>query len=146
MERKSLRFSNNGTVYILLRDRGITNEWLSRMWKEIVKVKFPPMLNYVIKHYARKAYRGMDFLDLGTGWKRLVSFTSRPLYPWGNSPQYPFDRRLGGHRAGLDNVEKRKFLTLPQLELRHLGHSVRRQSLYRLSYPGLPEGSSSGLL
>jgi hypothetical protein len=36
-------------------------------------------------------------------------------------------------RACLREVEKRKFLTLPGLELRTLG---RRQSLYRLRYSG----------
>jgi hypothetical protein len=41
-----------------------------------------------------------------------------------------------GPRAGLDDVEKRKFLTLPGLELRPLGRPARNQSLYRLSYPG----------
>jgi hypothetical protein len=25
----------------------------------------------------------------------VVSFTPRPLHPWGKSPQYPLDRRLG---------------------------------------------------
>jgi hypothetical protein len=40
-------------------------------------------------------------------------------------------------RAGLENVEKRKFLTLPGLELRLLGRPVRSQSLYRLRYPDL---------
>jgi hypothetical protein len=39
-------------------------------------------------------------------------------------------------RAGLDNVEKRKFLTLPGLELRPLCRPARSQSLYRMSYPG----------
>jgi hypothetical protein len=39
-------------------------------------------------------------------------------------------------RAGLDDLEKRKFLTLPGLQLRPLGHPARSQSLYRLSYPG----------
>jgi hypothetical protein len=39
-------------------------------------------------------------------------------------------------RAGLDDVEKRKFLTLPVLELRPLGSLARSQSLYRLPYPG----------
>jgi hypothetical protein len=39
-------------------------------------------------------------------------------------------------RAGLDAVEKRKFFTLPGLELRPLGRPARSQSLYRLSYPG----------
>jgi hypothetical protein len=41
-----------------------------------------------------------------------------------------------GPRAGMDNMEKRKFLTLPVLELRLLGRSARSQSLYRLSYSG----------
>jgi hypothetical protein len=41
---------------------------------------------------------------------------------------------LVGPKAGLDNVEKRKFLTLLGLELRPLGHSGRSQSLYRLRY------------
>jgi hypothetical protein len=38
--------------------------------------------------------------------------------------------------AGLDDVEKRKFLTLPGLELRLLGCPARSQALYRLRYPG----------
>jgi hypothetical protein len=41
-----------------------------------------------------------------------------------------------GPRAGLDEVEKRKFLTLPGLELLPLGRPARSQSLYRLRYPG----------
>jgi hypothetical protein len=41
-----------------------------------------------------------------------------------------------GPRAGLDDLEKRKFLTLPGLELRPLGRPARSQWLYRLSYPG----------
>jgi hypothetical protein len=39
-------------------------------------------------------------------------------------------------RAGLKDVEKRKFIILPELELRPLGRPARSQSLYRLSYPG----------
>jgi hypothetical protein len=38
-------------------------------------------------------------------------------------------------RAGLDDLEKRKFLTLPGLELRTLRRPARSQSLYRLRYP-----------
>jgi hypothetical protein len=41
-----------------------------------------------------------------------------------------------GPRADLDDVENRKFVILPGLELRPLGRSARSQSLYRLSYPG----------
>jgi hypothetical protein len=56
----------------------------------------------------------------------------------------PGERALGTHwiggwvdpRAGLDDVEKKKFLTLPELKLRPLGRSARSQSLYRVTYPG----------
>jgi hypothetical protein len=41
-----------------------------------------------------------------------------------------------GPGAGLDDVEKIKFLTIPGLELRPLGRPARSQSLYLLSYAG----------
>jgi hypothetical protein len=41
-----------------------------------------------------------------------------------------------GPTVDLDDVEKKKFLTLPGLELRPLGRLARSQSLYRLSYRG----------
>jgi hypothetical protein len=37
-------------------------------------------------------------------------------------------------RAGLDDMEDRKFLTLPGLEFRPLDRPARSQSLYRLRY------------
>jgi hypothetical protein len=43
-------------------------------------------------------------------------------------------------RAGLDDVEKRKFLTLPGLELR-ICRPACSQSLYRLSYAGSSQTS-----
>jgi hypothetical protein len=49
-----------------------------------------------------------SFIDLGTRWKWVVSFTLRPLYPQRKSPWYPLDRRLGGFRDGLDATVKRK--------------------------------------
>jgi hypothetical protein len=56
----------------------------------------------------------------------------------------PRERTPGTHwiggwvnpRAGLDDVEKRKFLTLPGLELQPLSRPACSQSLYRLRYPG----------
>jgi hypothetical protein len=56
----------------------------------------------------------------------------------------PGERAPGTHwiggwvclRTGLDDVEKRKFLTLPGLELRPLCRPACSQSLYRLRYPG----------
>jgi hypothetical protein len=41
-----------------------------------------------------------------------------------------------GPKAGVDYMERRKFLNLPGLELRPLGRSARSQSLYQLRYPG----------
>jgi hypothetical protein len=41
-------------------------------------------------------------------------------------------------RVGLDNVENRKSLTLPGLELRPLDRLAHNQPLYRLRYPTSP--------
>jgi hypothetical protein len=40
---------------------------------------------------------------------------SMPLYPWGKSFFYPLDRVVP--RAGMDDVEKRKFMTLAGIKL-----------------------------
>jgi len=55
-------------------------------------------------------------LGLRTRCRWVVSFTSRPLYPQGKSSCYPLDRRLGGPRAILVMVVKRK-IPSPHLEL-----------------------------
>jgi hypothetical protein len=50
----------------------------------------------------------------------------------------PGTHRIGGWvgpRTGLDDVERRKTLPLPGLELRPLGRPACSQSLYRLGYP-----------
>jgi hypothetical protein len=41
-----------------------------------------------------------------------------------------------GDRTGLDDMEKRKFMSLSGLELRRLGRRARSQLLYRQRYPG----------
>jgi hypothetical protein len=72
------------------------------------------------------------FVDLGTSWRRVVSFAPRPLFSWGNTP---WTHWIGGWvnpRAGLDELEKRKFLALLGVELQPLGRPARSQSLYRL--------------
>jgi hypothetical protein len=38
-------------------------------------------------------------LDPSTRRRWVVSFTHWLLYPWGSSPQYPLDRRLGGPQS-----------------------------------------------
>jgi hypothetical protein len=71
------------------------------------------------------------FFYLGTSCRRVVSFTPRETCPGTHSVG-----RWVNHRAGLDDVEKRKFLTVPGLELRPLGPPTRSQLLYRLRYAG----------
>jgi hypothetical protein len=48
------------------------------------------------------------FLDFGSSWRQVVSFTPRPLYPEGKSHLYPSYRRLGGpqSRSGRRREEK----------------------------------------
>jgi hypothetical protein len=81
-----------------------------------------------------KAYGGVGvqihiFLHLSTSWlaSRPGRFTAGERAP---------GTHLVGPRADLDDVEKRKFLTLSGLELRSLCRPARSQSLYRLRYPG----------
>jgi hypothetical protein len=52
------------------------------------------------------------------------------LYPREKNPSYPLDRRMGGLRTGLYNMERRKILPLLGLELQPLGHPAFGQSLY----------------
>jgi hypothetical protein len=75
-------------------------------------------------------------LELDTGWRWVVSFTPLPHYPRGKSFGTHWIGGWVDHRAGLDNMKKWKFLTLPVLELRPLGRPASSQSLNRLRYPG----------
>jgi hypothetical protein len=63
---------------------------------------------------------------------------SRPgrFTPQERAPGIHWEGSWVGPSAGLDYVEKGKFLTLPGLELRPLGRPARSQSLYRLCYIG----------
>jgi hypothetical protein len=48
------------------------------------------------------------------------------------SPRYPLERRLGGPRASLDDVEKRKMLTLPRFEFRPLVRPAHNYAIHAL--------------
>jgi hypothetical protein len=83
-----------------------------------------------------KTYRGSGcidphFLDLGTSWSWVVSFTPLPLYPRERAPGTHFIGGWVNPRAGLDDLEKWTFFTLPGLELPPPGSPARSQSLYR---------------
>jgi hypothetical protein len=76
------------------------------------------------------------FHEFGTSWRWVVSFRPLPLYLEERAPGTHWIGGWVGPRAGLDDVEKRKFLTLPGLELRPLCRPARSQSPYRMRYPG----------
>jgi hypothetical protein len=67
-----------------------------------------------------------------------MTSASRPgsFIPGGRALGTPWTGGWVDPRAGLDDVEKRKFLTLLGLELQPLGRPACSQSLYRLRYPG----------
>jgi hypothetical protein len=57
------------------------------------------------------------FLDLGTRWRSVVSFTPRLLYHRAKRPHYPLDRRLGGPQSQSGrHGEEIDFLLLPAIE------------------------------
>jgi hypothetical protein len=91
-----------------------------------------------------KAYGEVDvyihiFLTLalaGGEWS-----ASRPGHftPWERAPGTHWIGGWVDPRAGLNDMEKRKFLTLPGLKPRLLGRPARSQSLYRLHYSQVTE-------
>jgi hypothetical protein len=66
------------------------------------KVKMSLCLtNYALRHEGVWGSGCIDphFLNLGTSWRSVVSFTPLPLCPCGKCPRYPLDRRLGGPQS-----------------------------------------------
>jgi hypothetical protein len=56
------------------------------------------------KYHTMKTYWGSGgiaprILNFSTRWRRVVSFTPRPLYLRGKSPRHPLGRRLGGPQS-----------------------------------------------
>jgi hypothetical protein len=86
-----------------------------------------------------KAYGGVDvyihiFLTSALAGGESSASCPGPFSPVETAPGTHWIGGWVGPRAGLDDVENRKFLTIPGLELRSLGHPARSQSLYRLGY------------
>jgi hypothetical protein len=50
------------------------------------------------------------FLDLGTGWRLVVSFTPLPLYSPVKSHRYPLGTKMGGPQRQSGRREEEKIL------------------------------------
>jgi hypothetical protein len=85
-----------------------------------------------------KTYRGVDVYIHVFLTSELVGGEWSALHPGHFTPGTHCIGNCVSPRASLDDVEKRKFLTLPGLEVRLLGRPASSQLLYRLRYPGSP--------
>jgi hypothetical protein len=80
--------------------QGTNLKWGCLRHKEYQGGSKKSMELFLTEDHAMKAYwrsRGTvsHILNLGTRWRRVVSFTHQPLYPQGKGLLYPFYRRLG---------------------------------------------------
>jgi hypothetical protein len=85
-----------------------------------------------------KAYGGVDVQIHIFLTSALAGVEWSASRPGRITPGTPWTRGWVDPRAGLDDVKKKEFLTLPGLELRPLGaldSPARSESLYRLLYP-----------
>jgi hypothetical protein len=70
----------------------------SKVGLYIVRGKVVPVFNKLSTTPWRRMgewYIDSQFLDLGTSWRWVVSFTPLPLYSYGKSPRYLLVRKLG---------------------------------------------------
>jgi hypothetical protein len=82
------------------------------------------------------------FLDRGTRWRWVVSFTALPFYSRGKSPRNPLDRRrLGGPQSRYRCCGQEKNLAQPGVELGPSSHKpvVIPTELFRLLIKSKPE-------
>jgi hypothetical protein len=82
-----------------------------------------------MKTYGEKY--NITILNLGTGWRKLVSFTLQPLYLRRNSTRHPMYRSQVGPTAGLDVLQKKIILVLlPGIEHRLFDCTTRSVVVY----------------
>jgi hypothetical protein len=68
------------------------------------------LTNQALRHEGVWGNKSIDphFLDLGTSWRRVVSFMPGSLYPRGKSPRYSLDRSLVGPDSRSRQYEEEK--------------------------------------
>jgi hypothetical protein len=74
------------------------------------------------------------FIDLGTSWRWVASWRPGSFTPGERAPGTYCIGGLVDPRAGLDNMGKWKFLTLPGLETRPLSRPARSRKFRYISY------------
>jgi hypothetical protein len=82
----------------------------------------------------RRRYNS-TILDLGTRWRWVVRFTSRPLYPGERAHRYLLDRSMSGPQSRSGRYGEEKKLTPPGNLTP--GRPARSLLLYRLSFSRL---------
>jgi hypothetical protein len=106
---------------------------------EVLKVKLPLcLINWALRHESVWGSECTDprLLDLGTSGGEWSASHAQQLYHRGRSLRYPWIGDWVGPRTDLDDVENRKFLTLPERELR----PFRRHGFIEVLTQYLPGG------
>jgi hypothetical protein len=89
------------------------------------------------RHMGERRYSS-SILVLGIRWRLVASFTPLPIYTRGKSPQYPFDRRLGGPQSRSGQYGENRTQAVQPV--------ARSPKLYRLSYPDSPKSPTLVIL
>jgi hypothetical protein len=86
--------------------------------------------HHAAKRHWRSGGIAPDILDLGTRWRWVVSFTTRPLYPQGKSPRYPLGGLQGRCGRGGENKNSTKVQSLYVSEmLQKLRHTNKGEKV-----------------
>jgi hypothetical protein len=122
---------------------GVTRQGLD--WSldlmNVYKDEVVPVLNYLCtvpwKYVGGGEWIDSHFIDLGTSLRWwMVRFMPWLIFPEERVTGTHCIRDWVGPRAGLNDMEKRRFLTLPRLKLQPLSRTACNQSLSLLHYPG----------
>jgi hypothetical protein len=81
-------------------------------------VTFPFLLNNQSQKRCMGEWKSSStILSVCVTCRSMVNFKFQPLYPRGTAPGFHCIEGWMGHRAGLDDTEKRTILSLPGIEL-----------------------------